>query len=71
MNLVPDDRDPTRRFVRGLTLGALLGAVIAGSSLWSRARARRGAGTSAIEPRTIRPTEAPNDAGDAGSTETQ
>ena len=25
-----DDRDPSGRFVRGLTLGALLGAIIAG-----------------------------------------
>ena len=41
MNLGQDDRDPTGRFVRGLTLGALLGAIIAGSSIWSRARARR------------------------------
>jgi len=38
---LPDDRDPSGRFVRGLTLGALLGAVIAGSSIWTRARARR------------------------------
>ena len=30
-------------FVRGLTLGALIGAAIAGSTLWSRVRrARRG-----------------------------
>jgi len=36
-----DERDPTGRFVRGLTIGALLGAIIAGSSIWSRARARR------------------------------
>jgi hypothetical protein len=28
-------------FLRGLTLGALIGAVIAGSSLWSRHRRRR------------------------------
>ena len=30
------------RFLRGLTIGALLGAVIAGSRLWSR---RTGSGT--------------------------
>lgn len=36
-----DERDPSGRFVRGLTLGAILGAIIAGSSLWTRARARR------------------------------
>ena len=41
MTGLPDDRDPSGRFVRGLTLGALLGAVIAGSSIWTRARARR------------------------------
>jgi hypothetical protein len=27
-------------FLRGLTMGALIGAVIAGSSLWSRRRRR-------------------------------
>jgi hypothetical protein len=36
-----DDRDPSSRFVRGLTLGALLGAIIAGSSLWRRSKATR------------------------------
>lgn len=41
MSPVQDERDPTGRFVRGLTLGALLGAVIAGSSIWTKARARR------------------------------
>jgi hypothetical protein len=29
-------------FWRGLTLGAVIGAIIAGSSLWSRRRRRRG-----------------------------
>ena len=43
MNLGQDDRDPTGRFIRGLTLGALLGAIIAGSSIWTKARARRSA----------------------------
>jgi hypothetical protein len=34
----------TGSFVRGMTIGALLGAVVAGSSLWSRRRmARRAA----------------------------
>jgi hypothetical protein len=28
-------------FVRGLTLGAILGAIIAGSSVWSRRRRRQ------------------------------
>ncbi len=36
-----DDRDPSSRFVRGLTLGALLGAIIAGSSMWRRSKASR------------------------------
>ncbi len=31
----------TATFVRGLTIGALLGAVIAGSSIWSRRVAAR------------------------------
>jgi len=36
-----DDRDSAGRFVRGLTLGALLGAIVAGSSLWRKARSPR------------------------------
>jgi hypothetical protein len=32
----------TSTFLRGLTLGAILGAIIAGSSLWSRRFRRRG-----------------------------
>ncbi len=38
------DRDDTRTsasFLRGLTLGAILGAIIAGSSLWTRRRRHR------------------------------
>ncbi len=30
------DQHPTPRFLRGLTLGALLGAIIAGSRIWAR-----------------------------------
>lgn len=30
------DEPTTARFLRGLTLGALLGAIIAGSRLWMR-----------------------------------
>lgn len=30
------DEGERSRFVRGLTIGALLGAIIAGSRLWSR-----------------------------------
>jgi len=46
-----DDRDPTGRFLRGLTIGALLGAIIAGSSIWSRARSRR----ATSDPRSLEP----------------
>jgi hypothetical protein len=38
-----DDR-ATASFLRGLTLGAILGAIIAGSSRWSRWRRGRGRG---------------------------
>lgn len=37
-----DDDRSTASFLRGLTIGAILGAIIAGSSLWSRYRHRRG-----------------------------
>lgn len=46
---IPDDRDGAAppsadpdwgRFVRGLTLGALVGAAIAGSAIWDRLRRR-------------------------------
>jgi hypothetical protein len=33
----------TSTFLRGLTLGAIIGAIIAGSSIWSRRFRRRGA----------------------------
>ena len=36
----PEDRS-VASFLRGLTLGALVGAIIAGSSLWTRRRRRR------------------------------
>jgi hypothetical protein len=42
---VSDRDDPKARvsFVRGLTIGAIIGAIVAGSSLWSRRwRTRRG-----------------------------
>jgi hypothetical protein len=35
-----DDRSTTS-FLRGLTIGAIIGAIVAGSSLWSRRRRRR------------------------------
>jgi hypothetical protein len=36
---VSDDR--TAKFLRGLTIGALIGAVIAGSRIWARLINRR------------------------------
>jgi hypothetical protein len=43
MTAADDDSDDrtVASFLRGLTLGVLIGAVIAGSSLWSRRRRRR------------------------------
>jgi hypothetical protein len=35
-----DDDRSTAKFLRGLTLGALLGAIIAGSRIWVRFRRR-------------------------------
>lgn len=32
------DEQTTAKFLRGLTLGAIIGAVIAGSSFWTRRR---------------------------------
>lgn len=32
------DEPTTARFLRGLTIGALLGAIIAGSRIWARLR---------------------------------
>jgi hypothetical protein len=53
----PDDDTPRMAvFLRGLTIGALVGAAIAGSALWERAR-RRGE----QEPKEI----------EAGPTETE
>jgi hypothetical protein len=36
-----DDDRSTASFLRGLTIGAIIGAIVAGSSLWSRRRRRR------------------------------
>jgi hypothetical protein len=33
--------DGRNAFVRGMTIGAIIGAIVAGSSLWSRRRRRR------------------------------
>ncbi len=34
----PRDEHTTAKFLRGLTIGALIGAIIAGSRLWTRFR---------------------------------
>ena len=34
------DERTTAKFLRGLTIGAIIGAMIAGSALWQRRRAR-------------------------------
>jgi gas vesicle protein len=36
-----DDDRSTASFLRGLTIGAIIGAILAGSSLWSRRRRGR------------------------------
>jgi hypothetical protein len=35
-----DDDRTTATFLRGLTIGAIIGAILAGSSFWSRRRRR-------------------------------
>ena len=52
-----DDAGTTAKFLRGLTIGALVGAVLAGSSLWSR-RQRGFAGRGG--PRPITPPTDPS-----------
>ncbi|MFL5671747.1 MAG: hypothetical protein ACJ77C_06590 [Chloroflexota bacterium] len=37
----PADDRTTTSFLRGMTLGAIVGAIIAGSSLWARWRGAR------------------------------
>jgi hypothetical protein len=39
-----DDERSNGSFLRGLTIGAIIGAILAGSSLWSRRRHRRRSG---------------------------
>jgi hypothetical protein len=36
-----DEGRSTASFLRGLTIGAIIGAILAGSSIWSRRRRRR------------------------------
>jgi hypothetical protein len=40
-DLEGDDGSSSSRFIRGLALGALVGAAIAGSTIWQRRRVRR------------------------------
>lgn len=40
-DLASDGRQQHSVFLRGLSLGALIGAAIAGSTMWDRRRARR------------------------------
>jgi hypothetical protein len=35
---LPSDERTTAKFLRGLTIGALLGAIVAGSRIWLRLR---------------------------------
>ena len=37
-----DQERSSAKFMRGLTIGAIIGAVIAGSRLWRRLRRQRG-----------------------------
>jgi LPXTG-motif cell wall-anchored protein len=39
-----DDGRTTASFLRGMTIGAIVGAILAGSSIWSRRRRRRAQG---------------------------
>ena len=45
-------------FLRGLTLGALIGAAIAGSAIWERRRLREAAAETGPEPSVTAPDEA-------------
>jgi hypothetical protein len=54
------DEQTTAKFLRGLTLGAIIGAVVAGSSFWTRRR------------RTVSRSETlPAKTGDAASRDTR
>ena len=47
----PDDDHAQSIFLRGLSLGALIGAAIAGSAIWERRRIKRAAGESPRPPK--------------------
>lgn len=48
-----DDDRSAASFVRGLTIGALLGAAVAGSSLWTRRRSAKKARQTAADGRSV------------------
>jgi hypothetical protein len=58
---IHESEDPrAAQFVRGLALGALVGAAIAGSTLWGRRRAAAERGQAAAEiPPALPPEPAP------------
>jgi NhaP-type Na+/H+ or K+/H+ antiporter len=50
----PEDRDErASTFARGLALGALVGAAIAGSTIWQRRHAQARGGRDAVASRTV------------------
>jgi hypothetical protein len=59
------DDDPLSVFVRGATVGAFVGAAIAGSAIWRRAR-RHPAGAWDVGPGLPRPAHAVRPGDDAG-----
>jgi hypothetical protein len=51
-----DPEADRRSFVRGMTIGAIIGAIVAGSSLWTRRQSRRRAEPKPVElPATTEP----------------
>ena len=67
------DPDADRRsFVRGMTIGAIIGAIVAGSSLWTRRQSRRRLETQLVElPATPEAVAPSHDAGDREAVEPQ
>ena len=55
--LADADADPrVASFLRGVTIGALVGAAIAGSALWERAARRRAAEAATTDPDDASPS---------------
>jgi hypothetical protein len=50
------DEDPLAVFVRGATVGAFVGAVIAGSTIWRRVRRHAASAPTASAPTASAPT---------------